>query len=187
MSMYQAIEDSMKEKYAGWKGVSHFEGTAKRLERLADELCWSSQRIEEEIEGHFKAVTEDSYDELLVAGPINVWTLCPHHLLPCSFTVHVGYIPFGKVLGLSKFGRVALALGKRPVIQEQYTQELADTIQLQLGPLGVGVHVVGEHGCMKIRGLTQPTKVTTSVLRGVLMHGTSARAEFYSIIQGQKR
>lgn len=187
MNVFDSIEESLKRQYEKWSGSSQFEGTARRLERMVGEMCWTLERIEEELEDCFRAVTSDDYDEMLVSGPTSVWTLCPHHLMPCHYRVHIGYIPYGGVLGLSKFSRIAIILAKRPVIQEQYTRELADVLMSKLKPLGVGVHVVGNHGCMSSRGVCQNMNITTSVLRGVMMHNPLSRSEFHSLVRDGSR
>lgn len=177
------LEHRLRKKYYGWEGAKQFEGTGDRLTRAFEEMYWDNAHIEEEVNKHFRAAFVDSFDEMLVIGPMSVWTLCPHHLLPCSFQVYVGYIPESIVLGLSKFSRIASTLGKRPVMQEMYTRELADLIQDRLKPQGVGVFVAGEHGCMRCRGVQQQAKAYTAALRGVMLHKSEARAEFYSIIK----
>jgi GTP cyclohydrolase I len=184
--MFNELEASLRKKYYGWEGAKHFEGTGERLKKAFEEFCWSNEAIEQGIENCFGAAYPDNYEELLVEGPISVWTLCPHHLLPCSFEVYVGYIPNELVLGLSKFARVAVLLGRRPIIQEMYSRELASTIQKKLAPKGVGVFVVGEHGCMRSRGALQKAQVTTSVLTGVIEHRVEDRAEFYAIVNSRR-
>lgn len=120
---------------------------------------------------------------MLVERNISVWTFCPHHILPCHFIVNIGYIPKKEVLGLSKFTRIAIALGKRPVIQEQYTQEVADVLYDSLKPEGLGVYVIGSHGCMACRGVEQPeVDVTTCVLKGSFLTDGTVRKEFYDNI-----
>ena len=180
---FQIIENHLKQKYYGWAGRGQFSGTGARLVRAFDEFCWTSQAIEAEVQKALKAEFEGDLDEMLVEGPIDVWTLCPHHLLPCRFIVYVGYIPTSLVLGLSKFARIAVALGKRPVIQEMYTTELANVIDTSLKPKGTGVFVVGQHGCMQSRGIRQQANVTTAVLRGAIKDKPEARAEFYSLVE----
>lgn len=177
-TIFNTLETDLRKKYYGWAGAEQFKGTGDRLRRAFDEFCWPSSRIEEEIQKALKSEFDFDIDEMLVEGPIDVWTLCPHHLLPCHFTVYIGYIPTGQVLGLSKFARVAVALGKRPVIQEMYTKELADIINTSLKPKGVGVRVIGQHGCMQSRGIKQQASVTTAVLYGVMKDRPEARAEF---------
>jgi len=185
--LFDELEALMKDRYYGWVGQDQFKGTGGRIRRLIDEFCWTNEKIEKALNDAFKDSAQfmATYDEMLVEGPINVWTLCPHHLVPCNFKVYTGYVPNKLVLGLSKFARAAVTVAKRPIIQEQYTQELADEIQQRLKPRGVGVYVIGAHGCMTSRGICQDgAKVSTSVLKGVLMDKPEARAEFYSIVRG---
>ena len=181
--MFKEIEEFFKERYEGWEGVAQFEGLSRRFERLIEEMCWPISKVKGEVDGCFQAVFEDSYDEMLVCKDVSVWTLCPHHLLPCLFKVNIGYIPLGKVLGLSKFARVAVALGKTPIMQEQYTRDLADTFWNELKPEGLGVYVTGRHGCMGCRGVNQDIDVVTSTLRGSFME-LGVREEFYAICRG---
>ncbi len=180
---YEVIENFLKKRYYGWEGRGQFDGTAERLVRSLHEFCWTPQAIKEEVDKAFKSEFDYAVDEMLVEGPIDVWTLCPHHLLPCRLIVYIGYIPSGQVLGLSKFARVAVALGKRPVIQEMYTRELADAIDTCLKPKGVGVFVVGQHACMQARGIKQQANVTTAVLLGAIRDKLETRAEFYSLVR----
>lgn len=184
MDVFEETEKGLRRRYYGWQGADQFIGTAGRLGRMAEELCWPNDKIEKELKKCFEAVFVDSYDELLVSGPTEVWTLCPHHLLPCRFKVFIGYIPNERVLGLSKFSRVAIVLGKRPVIQEMYSRELADAIMDNLKPRGLGVYVIGRHGCMEVRGVKQGVNVTTSVLKGVIFDRPEVRAEFYATVTG---
>ena len=177
------IEKFLMVKYEGWEGAEQFKGTADRLVRMVEELCWPIDLINEECKKYFQSTFKDSYDEMLVEGPITAWTLCPHHLLPCKFTVFIGYTPNGNVIGLSKFSRLAVVMAKRPIMQETYSRELADLINLQLKPSGVGVYVIGSHGCMRARGiLQQETDVSTSVLLGGFKNEASTRKEFFDIV-----
>ena len=184
--IFEEAEKRLRKKYYGWEGAKHFKGTGHRLVRACEELCWTNEKIKTELEKCFGAAYVDNYDELLVEGPIEVWTLCPHHLLPCHFTVHIGYIPNELVLGLSKFARIAIILGKRPVIQEMYTRELANEVQKRLDPKGIGISVTGEHGCMRARGVRQNASVTTSVLTGIVENRLEVRAEFYDLVRREK-
>ena len=180
-SLGKKIEEMLVQRYEGWEGARQFEGTGDRLERMIKELCWTPEHIEKELDSYFVATFEDSYNEMLVSGPTSIWTLCPHHLLPCHFDVLIGYIPIGKVLGLSKFSRIAIAMARRPIMQEQYSRELADIFMDKLSPEGVGVYVIGIHGCMMCRGVGQEVKVSTSVLKGSFMDDPTVRKEFYDI------
>jgi GTP cyclohydrolase I len=184
-NIFIAVEEAFKEGYSGWDGAEQFAGSGVRLERLVKEMCWPRSHIELEVERCLKAVFKDPFDEMLVTRPINVWTFCPHHILPCNFKVHIGYIPKGFVLGLSKFARVAIALGKCPIMQEQYSRELSDTLWKYLKPEGLGVYVVGRHGCIGCRGVGQVLDISTAVLKGSFKTDSDVRREFYwHITQG---
>lgn len=186
MSVFQQIEEDFIRGYKGWEGADQFKGTGARIARMMAEMCWPSEKIEEEVKGCFSRVFDNKYDEMLVSEPTSVWTLCPHHLVPCHFEVALGYIPSGKVLGLSKFSRVAIAFGKRPVMQEQYTQELADSLMTYLEPKGAAVYVVGTHGCIGCRGVQQEIRVHTAVVKGAFDTDPKTREEFYSIVRSKK-
>lgn len=177
------IEELLTHRYQDWEGKKQFKGTSRRLLRMYEEFCWRPEEIEEACKTFFKSTFTDSYDEMLVEGPITAWTLCPHHLLPCKFIVFIGYTPNGKVIGISKFARLAVVMAKRPIMQETYSRELADIIYKNLKPTGVGVYVIGAHGCMRSRGIQQQdTDVSTSVLLGCFKEEASTRKEFFDIV-----
>jgi GTP cyclohydrolase I len=165
--------------YEGWGGVNQLKNTPNRLVRMYSDFCWSLDEIKVELDKHFK-VFDNGFDEMLVTGPIDVWVLCPHHLLPCQFKVTIGYIPSGKVLGLSKFARIAEVMGRRPIMQEQYSIELADELDKRLQPKGVAVYCVGHHDCMRSRGIRQDAPVVTSIIKGVFEEAPT-REEFFAI------
>ena len=166
--------------YPTWDGTKQLKGTPNRLVRMYQDFCWPQEKIEKELGKQFRTFDND-YDEMLVKKDISVWTLCPHHLLPCHYRVSIGYIPTGKVLGLSKFSRIAEILTKRPVMQEQFSTELANLLMEKLEPKGVGIYVVGRHGCIAARGVRQDSDVVTSVLRGDFLKEVATREEFLAI------
>lgn len=168
----------LQERYKGWEGTKQFGKTPERLGRMFNEFCWTPEEIGYELDKAFEKVFDHPYDEMLTVKPIDIWTLCPHHLLPCHFSVTIGYVPDGKVLGLSKFARVADILSRRPIMQEAYSTELADLFMERLKPKGVAIYVVGIHGCMTARGVRQHSGVVTSVIRGVFESQPETRAEF---------
>jgi len=173
------LVDSLAAVYATCPEIlEQFKDTPARLARMYSEFCWDPDIIEEEIGKQFR-VFDSNFDEMLVKKDVQIWTLCPHHLLPCEFRVYMGYIPDkGKVLGLSKLTRVATVLAKKPIMQEQYTTELANLFMDRLKPLGVGITVYGRHGCMMARGIRQNSEVVTSVMRGVFLKEGPTRSEF---------
>ena len=124
----------------------------------------------------------ENVDEMVVVTGIKVWSLCEHHLLPFNATVAVGYIPAGRVLGLSKFGRIAHEAAHRLQIQERLVQDIADRVGFVTGSDDVAVIADGEHLCMTMRGVKAPAVLRTSVLRGLFKDDPAARAEFLSIV-----
>jgi len=179
--VFERLEGLLRERYKGWEGELQFKGSGERLRRLSGEMCWSREVVEEEVLKCLQAVFRDEYSEMLVCRGVDVWTLCPHHLLPANFKVSIGYIPCGQVLGLSKFARIAVTLGKMPTMQEQYSRDLADVFWNNLRPEGLGVYVVGRHGCMGCRGVNQDIEVVTSTLRGSFKETHEVREEFYNL------
>jgi len=182
--LFQELEARLKQRYYGWSGREQFNGTGDRLTRAFEEFFWTNEKITKELDKHLSTDFNDAYDEMLVVGPTIVWTLCPHHLLPCKFKVFIGYIPDELILGLSKLPRVAETLARRPVIQEMFTREVADILQKRINPKGVGVYVLGEHQCMQARGVKQNgSTCATSALTGAMYYNPATRAEFFSIVK----
>src|SRR3954454_5208415 len=126
---------------------------------------------------------DEGYDELVLARSIPVQSVCAHHLLPFVGVAHVGYLPGERILGLSKLARVVELFARRPQVQERLTQQVADWLQDQLAPRGVGVVVEAEHLCMTVRGVQAPGATTvTSALHGQLRSDAASRAEFFTLI-----
>jgi len=174
----------LKSLYKDWDGSRQFIGTEHRLARLYDELCWSPRKISYELEKQVR-IFDHNYKEVLICKGMDVWVLCPHHLLPCHFKVTIGYAPIeGKVLGLSKFARIAKVMGKRPIMQEAYTQELATFLLKNLEPKGIAVYVEGSHDCMIARGVEQNSSVITKVMEGKYFNDRDNKAEFLATAKG---
>jgi GTP cyclohydrolase I len=122
------------------------------------------------------------YDELVIVRDIPLVSVCEHHLLPFTGTATVGYLPGGRVLGLSKLARVVEYFARRPQVQERLTQQVANWLTDQLAPRGVGVLVHAEHTCMTLRGAQAIGSTTvTSALLGELRSDPVSRAEFLSL------
>jgi len=120
-------------------------------------------------------------DQMVVIRGMRVWSLCEHHLLPFSCDISVGYITTNRVLGLSKFARIAHQHAHRLQIQERLVADIADTIQEITGSDDVAVTGVGEHLCMTMRGIKTQASMITSVVRGRFRHDVAARAEFLGL------
>jgi GTP cyclohydrolase I len=129
---------------------------------------------------------EEEHQEMVVVKDIPFYSMCEHHLLPFYGAVHIGYIPRGRVTGVSKLARVVDILARRPQIQERLTTQIADTIVEALNPQGVGVVVQAEHLCMIMRGVEKPgSNIVTSAMRGLFRRSVATRAEFLSLIKGK--
>jgi len=124
-----------------------------------------------------------NYDEMVFEANIPVFSLCEHHLLPFFGVAHVAYIPKGKIVGLSKLGRLVEIYMRRLQVQERMTQEIANAIQSILEPIGVGVVLRCRHLCMEMRGVETVGCITyTSSLKGAMKESASARDEFISFV-----
>jgi len=165
------------------------EGLVKTPDRWARALLFMTkgycQRVEDVTN---EAIFEEQHDEMVVVRDIDIHSLCEHHMLPFTGKVHVGYIPNGKVLGLSKIARIAEVYARRLQVQERMTSGIADAIMDAISPKGVAVVVDCSHFCMVMRGVqkTGSTTVTSSV-RGCFKTQQKTRAEFFSIVQPYRR
>ncbi|HEV2967444.1 MAG TPA: GTP cyclohydrolase I FolE [Candidatus Dormibacteraeota bacterium] len=126
----------------------------------------------------------DGYDDMVVVKDIAFFSLCEHHLLPFFGRVHIGYVPDGRVVGLSKLPRLVDAYSRRLQVQERMTREIADAINTTVNPRGVGVVVEGRHLCLEMRGVQKQTSQTlTSCMLGVFRSDPRTRSEFLSNIR----
>jgi len=127
---------------------------------------------------------EEGHQEMVVLRDITFYSMCEHHFLPFHGVAHVGYIPRGRVVGVSKLARVVEILAKRPQIQERLTTQIADTLKDGLEPAGVAVVLKAEHLCMTMRGVKKPgSTVVTSAMRGLFRKDPRTRGEFLSLVQ----
>lgn len=132
---------------------------------------------------HLQKCFEERFDELVLVRKISFNSLCEHHLLPFMGVAHVGYLPNGKIAGLSKLARVVEEISLRPQVQERMTHQVADLLSEQLDAKGVVVVLEATHTCMTIRGIRKPGSLTvTSAVRGLFKTNQSSRAEVMSLI-----
>jgi len=128
----------------------------------------------------------DECDEMIVVGGIDFYSLCEHHMLPFVGTATVGYIPNGKVLGLSKIPRLVECFARRLQIQERLTNQIASALQAHLQPLGTGVIIHAMHFCVACRGVQKAnTRMTTSSLLGKMRDSAPARSEFLGFTESR--
>ena len=160
------------------------EGLLKTPKRVA--RSWEffsrgySQNIEDIING---AVFSENANDMVIVRDIEFFSLCEHHLLPFFGKAHVGYIPNGKVIGLSKIPRIIDMYARRLQVQERLTHQIADAIKDVLDPKGVAVVMEGRHMCMQMRGVEkQNSFASTSAMAGQFKISAETRSEFLSII-----
>lgn len=136
---------------------------------------------------HLAVTFPEVYDEMVLIRDITFTSMCEHHLLPFSGVAHVAYIPNGKVTGLSKIARVVEEVSRKPQVQERMTSTIAEMVDKHLATSGVAVVVSAEHSCMSIRGIRKPgSRTITSALRGEFKTSQPTRAEFMSLINGNR-
>jgi GTP cyclohydrolase I len=130
------------------------------------------------------AVFDQDYDEMVLVKDIPFYSLCEHHMLPFFGSCHVGYLPKGKVVGLSKIPRLVGMFAHRLQLQERMTKEIAEALNEQLAPKGVGVVVEARHLCMEMRGVQKPGgQLITSCMLGTFRKDARTRAEFLDLVR----
>jgi GTP cyclohydrolase I len=131
-----------------------------------------------------KALFKEDCNELVLVRDIEFYSLCEHHLLPFFGRAHVGYLPNGKVIGLSKIARVVDVFARRLQVQERLTNQVADALMTALEPHGVAVVMEASHTCMMMRGVQkQNSSTVTSAMRGTFERDPRTRAEFMSLLR----
>ena len=130
---------------------------------------------------------EEGHDEMVILRDVPFYSMCEHHLLPFHGVAHIGYVPSGRVVGLSKLARLVDAIARRPQLQERLTAQIADQLMETLSPMGAGVAVEAEHLCMQMRGIKKPgSRMLTSAMRGSFREQQETRAEFLSLVGTQR-
>lgn len=161
------------------------EGLIRTPQRVASALRFmTSGYAQDPSKILLKAVFNEKYDQMVIVKDIDFYSLCEHHLLPFYGKCHIGYIPNGRVIGLSKIPRVVEVFARRLQIQERLTQEIASAIESAVKPHGVGVVIEAFHLCMAMRGVEkQNAYATTSELLGAFRAHERTRLEFLSFIR----
>ncbi len=131
---------------------------------------------------------DEDHHEMVIVRDIAFYSMCEHHFMPFHGVAHVGYIPMGRLLGVSKVARLVEMLARRPQVQERLTKQIADFLcEGGMGALGAGVVIEAEHLCMTARGIKKPgSKVVTSATRGTFRDDARTRAEFFAIVEGAR-
>jgi len=159
--------------------------TPGRVARMYAELF---SGLHDEPRRHLRKFFTEKYDEIVLVRDISFNSTCEHHLLPFWGKTHIGYIPSGRVIGLSKLARVVESLARRPQVQERMTEEIANLLVDELGAKGVAVVVEATHSCMTIRGVRKPGSVcVTSAMKGLFRTNQASRSEVMQLIYGERR
>ncbi|HET8523985.1 MAG TPA: GTP cyclohydrolase I FolE [Thermomicrobiales bacterium] len=160
------------------------EGLARTPARVAAAYAELFAGLREDPRRHLRVTFDEGHQEMVVLRNIPFASMCEHHLLPFTGVAHVGYIPKGRVVGLSKLARLVEGYARRPQVQERMTSEIADAIMEELAPQGCGVMIEATHTCMTIRGIQKPgATMITSAMRGGFKRRPETRAEFLEIIR----
>lgn len=160
------------------------EGLKDTPKRAAEALKYLTKGYKENINTIIgEALFESDMSEMVIVKDIELYSMCEHHLLPFLGKCHIGYLPNGKVIGLSKLARIVDFYARRLQIQERLTSEIAHCIESITGALGVAVVVEAKHLCMMMRGVEKQNSVmTTSVMLGDIKNNPSTRNEFLNLI-----
>ena len=161
------------------------EGLLRTPHRVAESLKFLTRGYDQNIETLLNgAIFHEEYDDMVVVKDIEFQSLCEHHLLPFFGKVHVGYIPNGKIVGLSKIPRLVDMFARRLQVQERLTTQIAEALEEALEPQGVAVVVEGMHMCMRMRGVQkQNASMITSHMMGAFRADRATRAEFMAFTQ----
>ena len=160
------------------------EGLRDTPRRVADLYAEVFEGMQSDPREHLAVGFEEQHKEMVILKDIPFHSYCEHHLLPFTGKAHVGYIPNGRIVGLSKLARVVEGYARRPQLQERLTSQIADAIIEAISPRGVGVVIEAQHLCMIIRGVKKPgSTMVTSAMRGLFRTNPPTRAEFLQFIR----
>ena len=161
----------------------NFRDTGPRAARALAELVLPVPDIWRSVDDLVARSFTAKYDEMVISKHNVCFGVCPHHLLPVIYRVSVAYLPSKKVLGISKLSRLAKLLARRPVLQEELTQDLAEVLHTRLQSRGSAAYIEGLHLCMAARGSeSHEARVVTSAVRGLFREQPATRQEFLNLV-----
>ncbi len=164
------------------------EGLVRTPDRIADMYAEIFEGIGQDPLELLKVRFNENHQEMVIVKDIPFYSMCEHHLLPFHGAAHVGYIPNGHVVGISKLARVVEIYARRPQLQERLTSQIADALMEGLEPQGVAIVVEAVHLCMTMRGVRKPgSLVATSAIRGIFRRNSATRAEFFELIKSREK
>ncbi|MEZ6114213.1 MAG: GTP cyclohydrolase I FolE [Pirellulaceae bacterium] len=185
---YPRIERAVREILAAVGENPDREGLLETPARVARMYAEMFSGLHTDARQHLQKFFTEQYDEIVLVRDISFCSMCEHHLLPFIGRAHIGYVPNGRVIGLSKLARVVEVVSRRPQVQERMTQEIANLLESELNTKGVGVVVEASHSCMTIRGVRKPGSLClTSAMKGIFRSHLSSRSELMQLIYGERR
>jgi len=160
------------------------EGLLKTPERAAAALRFLTQGYAQDVNEVLNgAIYEEPYEDMVIIRDIEFFSLCEHHMLPFFGRVHIGYLPNGRIIGISKLARLVDVFARRLQVQERMTVQIGSALQQVLNPAGIGVVVEARHLCMMARGVEkQNSKVMTSEMLGEFRDRLETRQEFLNLL-----
>lgn len=163
---------------------THRSGLQKTPQRVAKSLRYLTRGYHQDLTAIINgAIFPSTMSEMVLVKDIEIYSLCEHHLLPFFGKCHIGYIPNGKIMGISKFARIADLFARRLQVQEKLTEQIAECVQKATGASGVGVIIDAKHLCMMMRGVEkQNSSMKTSKMLGCFKDDQRTRAEFLSLV-----
>jgi GTP cyclohydrolase I len=164
------------------------DGLKKTPERLSSAMHFLTRGYQQSASRVIgDALFEESHNNMVLVRDIEFYSLCEHHMLPFFGKAHVAYIPNGRIVGLSKMARVVDVYARRLQVQERMTDQVANALDEELHPLGVGVVVEASHLCMMMRGVEkQNSRTITSAMRGSFLSDPRTREEFLGLVHGTR-
>ena len=159
--------------------------TPTRVARMYAELF---SGLHEDPRVHLRKFFAEEYDEVVLVRDISFNSMCEQHMLPFMGQAHIGYVPDGRVIGLSKLARVVEVVARRPQVQERMTETIANLLLEELEAKGVAVVIEATHTCMTIRGIRKPGSLcVTSAMKGIFRSNLSSRSEIMNLIYGGRQ
>lgn len=185
---HQRIERAVREILIAVGEDPDREGLLETPARVARMYAELFSGLHENPRVHLQKFFTEKYDEVVLVRDISFNSMCEHHMLPFMGRAHIGYVPDGKVIGLSKLARVVDVVARRPQVQERMTETVADLLVEELQVKGVAVVIEATHSCMTIRGIRKPGSLcVTSAMRGLFRSNLSSRSEIMTLIYGSQR
>lgn len=155
--------------------------TPERIANMCEEIFAG---LNQDAKEHLSKTFSSDYKNIVLEKDITFYSVCEHHLLPFYGRVHIAYIANGKVAGLSKLARTVEVYARRPQIQEQMTDQIAEALMTELKPAGVMVMVEAEHMCMSMRGIKKPgSRTVTYAVKGDFEKKEELRTQFFKLIK----